>query len=325
MTGTGGADARGKGGAEGGGGGPGGAGRRGADPRTVLPVAVAPARTQDFIVWINALGNVAARNTVTVRPRVDGQLAARALRGGPAGEGGRPARGDRPASVPGAGRTGERPARARPGATRERAHRPRALPDAARSRIRSRSSRSTPRRRWCGSSKARSKRISGAVDNAQAAAVLHAHHRAGRRPHRACARSTPATWCGRPTRTASSSSRRCSRSACCSRCPRISLVAVHAARAIRRDGGRRRMRPRRQDQAGERQARHRRQPDRPDDRHHQAQGRVRQREPGALPEPVRQRAAAARHAEGRDRGAELRRSSAARRARSSTASTTTTR
>jgi multidrug efflux system membrane fusion protein len=55
------------------GGGPGG-GRRGADPRTVLPVAVAPARAADFTVWINALGNVAARNTVTVRPRVDGQL-----------------------------------------------------------------------------------------------------------------------------------------------------------------------------------------------------------------------------------------------------------
>lgn len=56
------------------GGGPGG-GRRGADPRTVLPVAVAPARTTDFTVWLNALGNVAARSTVTVRPRVDGQLA----------------------------------------------------------------------------------------------------------------------------------------------------------------------------------------------------------------------------------------------------------
>jgi multidrug efflux system membrane fusion protein len=66
-------DGRGKGG--GGAAGPGGAGRRGADPRTVLPVAVAPARTADFTVWINALGNVTARNTVTVRPRVDGQLA----------------------------------------------------------------------------------------------------------------------------------------------------------------------------------------------------------------------------------------------------------
>ena len=55
--------------------GKGAAGRRGADPRTVLPVAVAPARTTDFTVWLNALGNVNARSTVTVRPRVDGQLA----------------------------------------------------------------------------------------------------------------------------------------------------------------------------------------------------------------------------------------------------------
>ncbi|HEY1326491.1 MAG TPA: MdtA/MuxA family multidrug efflux RND transporter periplasmic adaptor subunit [Casimicrobiaceae bacterium] len=52
-----------------------GAGRFGADTRTVLPVAIAPARTTDFVVWQNALGNVNARNTVTVRPRVDGQLA----------------------------------------------------------------------------------------------------------------------------------------------------------------------------------------------------------------------------------------------------------
>ena len=52
-----------------------GGGRRGADPRTVMPVAVQPARTMDFVVYQNALGNVAAASTVTVRPRVDGQLA----------------------------------------------------------------------------------------------------------------------------------------------------------------------------------------------------------------------------------------------------------
>jgi multidrug efflux system membrane fusion protein len=72
-----GADARGGAGGKGGPGGKGaaGGGRRGADPRTVLPVAVAPARSADFTVWLNALGNVTARSTVTVRPRVDGQLA----------------------------------------------------------------------------------------------------------------------------------------------------------------------------------------------------------------------------------------------------------
>ena len=53
-------------------------GRRGggdAAARGALPVAVAAVRTEDFPLYQNALGNVAARNTVTVRPRVDGQLA----------------------------------------------------------------------------------------------------------------------------------------------------------------------------------------------------------------------------------------------------------
>jgi multidrug efflux system membrane fusion protein len=70
-----------KGGAAGKGGFAGGR-RGGADPRTVLPVAVAPARTADFTVWLNALGNVNARSTVTVRPRVDGQLASVLFREG---------------------------------------------------------------------------------------------------------------------------------------------------------------------------------------------------------------------------------------------------
>jgi multidrug efflux system membrane fusion protein len=52
-----------------------GKGRPGADPRTVLPVAIAPARVSDFTVYLDALGNVTARSTVTVHPRVDGQLA----------------------------------------------------------------------------------------------------------------------------------------------------------------------------------------------------------------------------------------------------------
>jgi membrane fusion protein, multidrug efflux system len=51
-----------------------GGGRRGGDPRTVMPVTVVAAGTQDFPVYQNAIGNVTARSTVTVRPRVDGQL-----------------------------------------------------------------------------------------------------------------------------------------------------------------------------------------------------------------------------------------------------------
>ncbi len=60
------------------GGGPGGGGRRGGgDPaaRGPLPVAIATVQARDFALYQNALGNVNARNTVTVRPRVEGQLA----------------------------------------------------------------------------------------------------------------------------------------------------------------------------------------------------------------------------------------------------------
>ncbi|MET0731653.1 MAG: MdtA/MuxA family multidrug efflux RND transporter periplasmic adaptor subunit [Casimicrobiaceae bacterium] len=43
--------------------------------RGPLPVATAAVRAADFNVYLNALGNVTPRSTVTVRPRVDGQLA----------------------------------------------------------------------------------------------------------------------------------------------------------------------------------------------------------------------------------------------------------
>jgi multidrug efflux system membrane fusion protein len=50
-------------------------GRGGKDGATrPVPVAVAIARTGDIDVVINALGTVTARNTVTVKPRVDGQI-----------------------------------------------------------------------------------------------------------------------------------------------------------------------------------------------------------------------------------------------------------
>jgi len=49
------------------------AGRRGADGRPV-PVVAASAQRGDIDVTISALGTVTARNTVTVKPRVDGQL-----------------------------------------------------------------------------------------------------------------------------------------------------------------------------------------------------------------------------------------------------------
>jgi len=53
-----------------------GAGKRGggADPSRPTPVATATARSGSFDVYLNALGTVTARSTVTVRARVDGQL-----------------------------------------------------------------------------------------------------------------------------------------------------------------------------------------------------------------------------------------------------------
>jgi len=58
------------------GGGTGGFRKGGPDAanRGPLPVATSAVHTADFNVYLNALGNVTPRSTVTVRPRVDGQL-----------------------------------------------------------------------------------------------------------------------------------------------------------------------------------------------------------------------------------------------------------
>jgi multidrug efflux system membrane fusion protein len=53
-------------------GGPGGEGRF--DPNRISPVSAVAASTGRFDVRLNAIGTVTARSTVTVRPRVDGQL-----------------------------------------------------------------------------------------------------------------------------------------------------------------------------------------------------------------------------------------------------------
>lgn len=60
---------------------PGGGGRRGGDGRP-LPVQAAAAKRGDVDVVINALGTVTARNTATVKARVDGQIVRIAFREG---------------------------------------------------------------------------------------------------------------------------------------------------------------------------------------------------------------------------------------------------
>lgn len=62
-------------------GGPGG-GRRGGMEGRAMPVATAVARSGDIDVLINAIGTVTAKNTVTVKPRVDGLLQRIAFREG---------------------------------------------------------------------------------------------------------------------------------------------------------------------------------------------------------------------------------------------------
>jgi multidrug efflux system membrane fusion protein len=71
-------DARGKGG---GGGGSGGGRNRDAGNRPV-PVLAATTRTGDMDINVNAIGTVTAFNTVTLKPRVDGQLQRIAFREG---------------------------------------------------------------------------------------------------------------------------------------------------------------------------------------------------------------------------------------------------
>ena len=97
------------------------------------------------------------------------------------------------------------------------------------------------------------------------------------------------------------------------------LAQVHAGKTLTGHG----LGPRQHAAAGQRLAAVGRQPDRPDDRHHQAQSPVRQRGRGPVPAAVRERRAAARHGCTVRRSCRRRRSSAAPRAPTSTWSTRT--
>ena len=195
---------------------PAGGSRRGAgpDPARPTPVATVTARSGTFDVYLNALGTVTPRSTVTVKPRVDGQLMRVLFRG-------RPDRSRRascsPRSIRVRSRCSSTQAEGQLARTR-RCSRTRASTSSATgrcsSRIRSPSSRSTRRQRWCGSTRARSQADQGAGRQRAAAAHLRA-----RSPRRSAGRARAAPGRRRQHRargatpTASSSSRSCSRSA----------------------------------------------------------------------------------------------------------------
>ena len=73
------------------------------------PVHVAIVESKTFPVVLNGLGTVQATNTVTVRSRVDGQIEKVAFEEGQMVQGGRPARADRPGAVPGSPQSSRSP------------------------------------------------------------------------------------------------------------------------------------------------------------------------------------------------------------------------
>src|SRR5438132_8151850 len=233
-----------------------------------------------------------------------------AVRGRPDRKAGRASRRDRSTCLPGAARAGRRTARARPRAARERAPRPRALPHALQAGLDRQAAgrhpgvaRAPVRGRGGGRREPDRER--------EAAARLCAHRRADQRPHRpAPGRSRQHRALGRRQR------------------PRRDHAAAAGGGAFHRAAGPAALRAeaypvRRPDRGrglgpgaeGEARRGHARlggQPGRSANRHGETEGAVRERRRRALPEPVRQRAHEARHAEERHRRAAGRR--AARRA-----------
>ena len=132
-----------------------------------MPVAVATASRTDMPVRLSALGSVAAFNTVTVRPRVDGQLMRVLFREGQFVKARGSARRDRSTPVPGAAGAGSGPAGARSGATRQRAGRPHALSDRFSARTRSHGRTSMHRCRRSGNSRRALKVDQAAIDSAR--------------------------------------------------------------------------------------------------------------------------------------------------------------
>ena len=72
-----------------------------------VPVIDAPARIADVPVYLNGVGTAKARNTVTVRPQVDGKILEHQVQGGPGGQARRRAGADRSRHLSGPARPGD--------------------------------------------------------------------------------------------------------------------------------------------------------------------------------------------------------------------------
>ena len=276
-------------------------GRPATDP---VPVLAIEARRADVPVYLDGVGTARALNTVTVRPQVEGKLIAISFTEGQDVPQGLRPRQDRSHHLPGAIRSGGGQEGAGRGAARQRPARSRTLHAARRHQRDQQAAGRHPARAGRPARSAGARRPGGDRQCARDP-LLHRHHRADRRAAPASGRWTKATSCAPPTPPASSSSRRSSRSRCCSTCRsrscRSSTAAWRKARCRSMRIG-----PDGRTPVDKRQGAGDRQPGRSDHRHGAAQGRIPQRQAAALARPVRQCAAADRHAAagggGADRG-----------------------
>ena len=266
-----------------------------------VPVAVASVGREDVPVRLSALGSVAAFNTVTVRPRVDGQLMRVLFR-----EGQFVKRGDLLAEID------PRPfqvqlEQAQGQLAKDQAQLANARLDLTRYQtLLQRGLDRAPERRRAGlhGRTARSLAEGGRGGHSQRSpeSDVRARHRADRRSRR----TAPGRSGQRRQRQQHDRARRDHADGAHRRGVHAAgRSAAHRAAADRgaRRAARRRLRSQRQHPPRQRIGGDARQPDRPEHRHGAGQGRLRQPRSRAVPGAVRERAAAGRYPEGADRRA----------------------